>query len=182
MSYADIPAGKNPPDDVNAIIEIPANSAPVKYEVDKDSNTLWVDRFLSTAMFYPCNYGYVPQTLSEDGDPLDLMVLTPTPLVHGAVIRCRPLGILLMSDEAGIDAKILSVPVSKLTKHYDDVKTLEDLPKDVLAQIGHFFEQYKALEAGKWVKVDGWKGLKEAQKEIMDGVARYKKEKEAVGV
>src|SRR5579871_1340083 len=110
MSYANVPAGKNPPNDVNAIIEIPANSAPVKYEIDKESNTLMVDRFLSTAMFYPCNYGYIPQTLSDDGDPLDLMVLTPVPLVHGSVIRCRPLGILMMSDEAGIDAKILALP------------------------------------------------------------------------
>ncbi|MDF3054940.1 MAG: ppa [Gammaproteobacteria bacterium] len=174
MSYANVSPGKNPPDDVNAIIEIPANSAPVKYEIDKETNTLMVDRFLSTAMFYPCNYGYIPQTLSDDGDPLDLMVLTPEPLVHGSVIRCRPVGMLMMTDEAGIDAKILAVPVSKLTKRYDHVLSMDDLPRDQLAAIEHFFEQYKALESNKWVKVEGWKGLEVAQKEIMDGINRYK--------
>lgn len=181
MSYADIPAGKNPPNDVNAIIEIPANSNPVKYEVDKDTNALMVDRFLSTAMIYPCNYGYIPQTLSDDGDPLDLMVLTPEPLVHGAVIRCRPVGMLMMTDEAGIDAKILAVPVSKLTKRYDPVQSIDDLPQDLLATIGHFFEQYKALEPKKWVKVEGWKGVIAAQQEIMDGVKQYQQALETAG-
>lgn len=168
-----IVAGQNPPNDIYAIIEIPANAAPVKYEIDKQTNALMVDRFLSTAMFYPCNYGYVPQTLSEDGDPVDILVLTPDPLVHGAVIRCRPVGMLMMTDEAGVDTKILAVPISKLTKRYDHVTSIDDLPKDQLAMIGHFFEQYKALEAGKWVKVEGWKGLEEAQEAIMSGIKRY---------
>jgi inorganic pyrophosphatase len=172
MTCADLSAGTNPPNDVNALIEIPANSAPVKYEVDKKTNALMVDRFLSTAMFYPCNYGYIPQTLSEDGDPLDLMVLTPEPLVHGSVIRCRPVGMLMMTDEAGIDAKILAVPISKLTKRYEHVQSIDDLPQDQLAAIAHFFEQYKALEPNKWVKVDGWSGVIAAQKEIMEGIKR----------
>lgn len=174
MSFADIPAGKNPPDDLYAVIEIPANSTPVKYEVDKQIGALLVDRFLSTAMFYPCNYGYVPQTLSEDGDPLDILVITPTPVVHGAVIRCRPIGMLMMTDEAGIDAKVLAVPVDKLSPLYKNIKSIDDLPKEQLDIIGHFFENYKALESGKWVKVSGWQGVKEAQTEVMNSVKRYK--------
>jgi len=174
MSFADIPAGKNPPDDLYAVIEIPANSTPVKYEVDKQIGALMVDRFLSTAMFYPCNYGYVPQTLSEDGDPLDILVITPTPVVHGAVIRCRPVGMLMMTDEAGIDAKVLAVPVDKLSPLYKNVKSIADLPQELLAMIGNFFENYKALESGKWVKVSGWQGVQEAQAEVINSVKRYK--------
>lgn len=174
MSFNNITAGKNPPEEVNAVIEIPANCSPaVKYEMDKENGVLMVDRFLSTAMFYPCNYGYIPQTLSEDGDPVDILVITPFPLIHGAVIRCRPIGILNMTDEAGIDAKLLAVPVDKLTRAYHQVKSTEDLPKEELAKIAHFFENYKALETGKWVKVENWQGPKEAQAEIMQSIKRY---------
>lgn len=174
MNYADLTAGKNPPEDINAIIEIPAYSPPVKYEVDKDIGLLMVDRFLSTAMFYPCNYGFIPKTLSEDGDPLDIMVLTPIPVVHGSLIRCRPIGLLTMSDEAGIDSKILAVPVNKLTSYYSQIKNHEDLPPGQLAAIINFFENYKALEPGKWVKVEEWKGVKEAQSEILSCIKRFK--------
>ncbi len=173
MSYAEVPAGKNPPDDLYAIIEIPAQSSPVKYEMDKELNVLLVDRFLSTAMFYPYNYGYIPQTLSEDGDPLDIMVLTPIPLVHGSVIRCRPVGILTMSDEAGVDAKILAVPVDKLCATYRHVQSPADLPQEQLAAIANFFENYKALEPGKWVKIDGWLGVEQAKEEIQNSIKRY---------
>ncbi len=173
MSYADVTAGKNPPDDIFAIIEIPALSSPVKYEMDKEMGVLLVDRFLSTAMFYPYNYGYVPQTLSEDGDPLDIMVLTPIPLVHGSVIRCRPVAMLAMTDEAGVDTKILAVPVDKICAHYKHIKSSADLPQEQLSAIANFFENYKALEPGKWVKVEGWRGLKEAQEEIMSSIKRY---------
>jgi inorganic pyrophosphatase len=174
MSYANVTAGKNPPDEVHAIIEIPANGLPVKYEIDKEQDVLMVDRFLSTAMFYPCNYGYIPRTLSEDGDPLDILVLAPNALVAGAVIRCRPIGLLKMSDEAGIDTKILAVPITKLTPLYKDINTITDLPSQQLDMISHFFEQYKALESGKWVKVEGWLGIEEAKGEIKKGIAAYK--------
>ncbi|HBF08320.1 MAG TPA: inorganic diphosphatase [Gammaproteobacteria bacterium] len=170
MSYADIPAGKNVPEDLNVIIEIPANSAPIKYEVDKDSDAIFVDRFMATPMFYPANYGYVPNTLSEDGDPLDVLVVAPYPVVPGAVIRCRPVGILNMSDESGKDAKIIAVPHSKLTTIYNDVKTTDDLPPLLLQQIQHFFENYKDLEAGKWVKVDSWGTLEDAKAVITASV------------
>ncbi len=174
MSYVNVTAGKNPPDEVHAIIEIPANGLPVKYEIDKEQDVLMVDRFLSTSMFYPCNYGYIPRTLSEDGDPLDILVLTPNALVAGAVIRCRPIGLLKMSDEAGVDTKILAVPVTKLTPLYKDINTVADLPAQQLDMISHFFEQYKALESGKWVKVEGWLGVEEAKVEITKGIAAYK--------
>ena len=170
MSYADIPAGKNVPEDLNVIIEIPANSAPIKYEVDKDSDAIFVDRFMATPLFYPANYGYVPNTLSEDGDPLDVLVVAPYPVVPGAVIRCRPVGILNMSDESGKDAKIIAVPHSKLTTIYNDVKTADDLPPLLLQQIQHFFENYKDLEAGKWVKVDSWGTLEDAKAVITASV------------
>ncbi len=174
MSFTNITAGQNPPDEINAVIEIPANSSPVKYEMDKKIGVLNVDRFLSTAMFYPCNYGYIPQTLSEDGDPLDVLVITPIPLIHWSVIRCRPVGMLNMTDEAGIDAKLLAVPIDKLTPAYRHIKTIEDVPREELAKIAHFFENYKALEAGKWVKVENWQGIKEAKNEIMQSIERYK--------
>lgn len=175
MSYSQVIAGKNPPDDVYAIIEIPAQGAPIKYEVDKSLDALVVDRFLSTSMFYPCNYGYVPQTLSEDGDPVDILVLSPTAVVPGSIIRCRPVGMLKMTDEAGVDTKVLAVPVTKLTPYYQHVKSVEDLPKEQLAAIAHFFEQYKALEPNKWVKVDGWEGVEKARAAIMAGVEAYQK-------
>ena len=174
MSINDIPAGKNIPDEINVIIEIPANSDPVKYEVDKDTGALMVDRFMATAMFYPCNYGYIPNTLSEDGDPLDVLVPTPYPLINGAVIKCRPVGVLKMEDESGIDAKLIAVPVDKLSVIYREVQEANDLPALLLQQIEHFFEHYKDLEKGKWVKVQGWADAAEAKAEIVKSVAAVK--------
>ena len=174
MSINDIPAGKNIPDEINVIIEIPANSDPVKYEVDKDTGALMVDRFMATAMFYPCNYGYIPNTLSEDGDPLDVLVPTPYPLINGAVIKCRPVGVLKMEDESGIDAKLIAVPVDKLSVTYREVQEATDLPALLLQQIEHFFEHYKDLEKGKWVKVQGWADAAEAKAEIVKSVAAVK--------
>lgn len=175
MNLEHVNAGKQLPDDINVVIEIPAMSGPVKYEIDKESGALLVDRFMGTAMYYPCNYGFVPQTLSEDGDPLDVLVVTPVPLVHGAVIRCRPIAMLKMTDESGVDAKILAVPVTKMTPLYTHVHKAEDLPPTLISQIKHFFESYKALEAGKWVKVEGWTGVEEARAEILAAAARHKK-------
>lgn len=174
MGYASIPAGKNPPEDLNVIIEIPANSTPIKYEVDKDSDAIFVDRFMATPMFYPANYGFVPNTLSEDGDPLDVLVIAPYPVVPGAVIRCRPVGILNMSDDGGADAKIIAVPHSKLTTIYNNIKVATDLPPLLLQQIEHFFENYKDLEAGKWVKIDSWGSLDDAKAVIMASVDAFK--------
>jgi len=173
MSLNLVPSGKELPLDINVIIEIPSHSDPVKYEVDKDSGALFVDRFMGTAMHYPCNYGYVPHTLSDDGDAVDVLVITPIPLMHGSVIRCRPIGVLKMTDEAGEDAKVLAVPVSKLTPLYNDVKSYKDIPEITLNQISHFFEHYKDLEAGKWVKIEGWADIDSAAIEILESVARY---------
>jgi len=166
--------GNDIPNDVHVIIEIPWQSAPVKYEVDKESGCLSVDRFMGTAMYYPANYGYIPQTLSEDGDPVDVLVVTPVPLIPGAHIRCRPVGMLAMTDESGKDAKVLAVPITKLCPQYDAVKTYEDLPTQLLASISHFFEHYKDLEEGKWVKIDGWYGPDAAKEEILASVERMK--------
>ena len=176
MNLTQIPAGCNVPNDINVVIEIPTCSEPVKYEVDKASGTLWVDRFLNTAMYYPCNYGYVPQTLSEDGDPIDVLVITPAPLISGSVIRSRPIGMLRMTDEKGIDAKILAVPIEKLSGLYDQIQSPDDVSPHLLATISHFFEHYKDLESGKWVKVQGWVNQDEAKKEILASVERYKTE------
>ncbi len=173
MSLNAVSAGKDVPNDVNVIIEIPANSDPVKYEVDKDSGALFVDRFMGTAMHYPCNYGYVPNTLSDDGDPVDVLVVTPFPLVSGSVVRVRPVGMLRMTDEAGFDAKLIAVPVDKLSKLYSNVQKPEDLSQLLLNQISHFFEHYKDLEPNKWVKIESWVGANEAKAEILDGVKRY---------
>jgi len=173
MSLDNISPGRDVPNDINVIIEIPAHSDPVKYEVDKDSGALFVDRFMSTAMFYPCNYGYIPHSLGEDGDPVDVLVVTPLPLISGSVIRCRPLGVLKMSDEAGVDAKLIAVPVDKLTPLYKNCASIDDLPPSLLAQISHFFEHYKDLEKGKWVKVDGWANVEEAAAEITASIKRY---------
>ncbi|HET8816975.1 MAG TPA: inorganic diphosphatase [Pseudidiomarina sp.] len=172
MSLNKVPAGKNLPDEVNVIIEIPANAAPIKYEVDKDSGALWVDRFMSTPMFYPANYGYVNDTLSLDGDPVDVLVPTPYPLQAGSVITVRPVGVLKMTDEKGEDAKVIGVPVSSLTKEYDHIKDVNDLPELLKAQITHFFERYKELEKGKWVKVEGWGDINEAKEEIQSSFDR----------
>ncbi|MCE1239480.1 MAG: inorganic diphosphatase [Azonexaceae bacterium] len=173
MSLNNVPSGKSLPDDFNVIIEISANSDPIKYEVDKDSGAVFVDRFMGTAMHYPCNYGYINHTIAGDGDPVDVLVITPFALPPGVVIRCRPLGMLAMEDEGGQDAKLLAVPVDKLTPLYKDIKTFEDVPELLRKQIAHFFEHYKDLEPGKWVKVLGWEGIDSAKKEINEGVARY---------
>ncbi len=173
MSLNKVPAGKNTPDEVNVVIEIPAHADPVKYEVDKDSGAIFVDRFMATCMHYPANYGYVPQTLSEDGDPVDVLVPTPFPLLAGSVIKCRPVGVLKMTDESGTDAKILAVPVTKLSPSYKDVQECSDLPELLLNQIQHFFEHYKDLEAGKWVKVEGWASAQEARDEVVASIKRY---------
>jgi len=173
MSFMKVKSGKDVPHDINVIIEIPAYSDPVKYEVDKETGALTVDRFMGTAMQYPTNYGYVPHSLSDDGDPVDVLVISPAPLLSGCVIRCRPIGVLKMTDEAGEDAKILAVPVEKLTPCYKKVNTYEDISEDKLAKIAHFFQHYKDLEHGKWVKIEGWFGIEEAKKEIMDSIQRY---------
>lgn len=176
MGLESISPGKSVPDDINVIIEIPTRGEPVKYEVDKDSGAMMVDRFMATAMHYPCNYGYVPHTLCEDGDPVDVLVITPVPLITGSVVRCRPIGVLEMTDESGGDAKILAVPVKKLTSMYDNVNEPKDLPALILDQITHFFEHYKDLEKGKWVKVQGWQGVEAARQEILRSVERFEKE------
>ena len=174
MGLENLQAGKQVPDDLNVVIEIPSNSSPIKYEVDKDSGMVMVDRYLGTAMFYPCEYGFVPHTLSEDGDPVDVLVVSPYSLIPGAVVRCRPIGMLRMSDESGHDAKILAVPVSKLTPRYENIQKPEDLGKELINAIEHFFKHYKDLESGKWVKIDGWEGLESARKEILASVQRFK--------
>jgi inorganic pyrophosphatase len=175
MSFDKIPAGKDLPNDIYVAIEIPANSTPIKYEIDKDADALFVDRFMATPMFYPANYGYIPQTLGEDGDPLDVLVVTPYPVVPGSVIRARPVGVLNMSDESGQDAKVLAVPHDKLTALYKHVKEYTDLPELLIKQIEHFFENYKDLEPGKWVKVDSWANADAAREAINKAAAAYKK-------
>ena len=177
MSLNLVPAGKELPEDIYVIIEIPQNADPIKYEIDKESGAVFVDRFMATPMFYPCNYGYINNTLSLDGDAVDVLVPTPYPLVPGAVIRCRPVGVLKMSDEAGQDAKLVAVPHSKLTKLYDDVKDVEDLSDLLKGQIKHFFERYKELEAGKWVKVEGWGNKADAIAEVEASMVRYNESK-----
>ena len=179
MSLNNVPAGKDIPEQINVIIEIPSHSDPVKYEVDKDSGAVSVDRFMSAPMFYPCHYGYIPNTLSEDGDPLDVLVETPHPVISGAVINCRPIGVLKMEDESGLDAKLIAVPVSKLTPLYDGINEATDLPELTLKQIEHFFEHYKDLEPGKWVKIQGWGDSAEAKAEIEKSVATFN-EKEGI--
>lgn len=173
MSLNRVNPGRDIPNDFNVIIEIPAHGEPIKYEVDKESGAMFVDRFMSTAMHYPCNYGYIPQTLSDDGDPVDVLVITPIPLITGVVVRCRPVGMLKMEDEAGEDAKLLAVPIDKLSNLYREIESPRDLPEAILNQITHFFQHYKDLEAGKWVKVSGWVGAAEAKAEIIAGVERY---------
>jgi inorganic pyrophosphatase len=173
MGLKKVSSGRDIPNEINVIIEIPMNSGPVKYEVNKDSGVLFVDRFLSTPMFYPANYGYIPNTLSEDGDPVDVLVITPVPLINGSVIPCRVVGVLKMTDESGVDAKLLAVPINKLTKIYESVESYKDLPEYLLNSIKHFFEHYKDLETGKWVKVDGWEGPDAALAEIVASIDRF---------
>lgn len=169
-----IKAGLNPPEEINVIIEVPAGGAAVKYEMHKRSGALLVDRILHTPMRYPTNYGYMPHTLSDDGDPCDVMVVVDEPLVPGCVIRARPVGVLLMEDEAGFDEKILAVPDTKTDPTYKDVVSYTDLPEILLHRIQHFFEHYKDLEEGKWVKVTGWEGPEVAKKLILEGIEREK--------
>ncbi|HTH95745.1 MAG TPA: inorganic diphosphatase [Rhodocyclaceae bacterium] len=174
MGLNNVPAGKDVPNDFNVIIEIPMRSDPVKYEVDKETGAVFVDRFMTTAMNYPCNYGYIPQTLSGDGDPVDVLVLSNYALPPGVVIRCRALGILNMTDEAGQDGKLIAVPHEKISPCDKGIQSLDDLPEIELQRIAHFFEHYKDLEKGKFVKVEGWGDKAAAHKEITDGVERYK--------
>ncbi len=177
MSFDKVTAGKKAPEQFNVIIEIPMNADPVKYEVDKESGALFVDRFMSTAMHYPCNYGYVPQTISGDGDPVDVLVITPYPLLAGSVVTCRAIGMLNMEDEAGVDAKLLAVPIDKLLPIYASWQKPEDLHELQLRTIQHFFEHYKDLEPNKWVKVQGWSGPQAAHAEISSGMVAYQKAK-----
>jgi len=177
MDLKHISVGKNPPYDVNVIIEIPLRGEPIKYEIDKESGAMFVDRFLHTSMRYPTNYGFIPHTLSDDGDPVDVMVVSQTGVTVGAVLRSRPIGVLLMEDEAGKDEKILAVPHSKLHPFYDDVQSYSDLPPILLQQIEHFFAHYKDLEPGKWVKVTGWGDAALAGKIIQDGIDKAQKSK-----
>ncbi len=177
MSLDNVTPGKNAPEAFNVIIEIPMNADPIKYEVDKETGAIFVDRFMSTAMHYPTNYGYVPQTLSGDGDPVDVLVITPVPLIPGVVVTCRAIGILMMEDEAGVDGKVLAVPVDKILPIYTHWQKPEDLNPMRLNTIQHFFEHYKDLEPGKWVKILGWEGKDAALKEITDGIAAYNKDK-----
>jgi len=177
MDISKIKTGENPPWDVNVLIEIPQGAAPVKYEIDKESGAMVVDRFLHTAMYYPCNYGFIPGTLSQDGDPCDVVLVAPSPVVSGCVVRCRPVGVLLMQDEKGVDEKILCVPVDKLHPYYSAVRSYQDLPSILTEQIQHFFEHYKDLEKGKWVKVVDWLGPDDAARMIEEGVTRAAAEK-----
>ena len=172
MDISKIPVGINAPYDVNVIIEIPIGGVPVKYELDKESGAMYVDRFLHTAMYYPCNYGFIPHTLSDDGDPTDAAVLGQIPVIPGVVIRSRPVGVLIMEDESGIDEKILCVPVDELHPYYSDVTSIRDLRPVLLDQIAHFFEHYKDLERGKWVKVQRWGEAEEATDLIRQGMER----------
>ena len=175
MSLDNVLPGKNVPIHFNVIIEIPMNADPIKYEVDKESGAIFVDRFMGTAMHYPTNYGYIPKTIAGDGDPVDVLVVTPLPLIPGVVVSCRAVGILEMEDEQGQDAKVLAVPEDRILSIYSHWQKPEDMNPLRLNQIQHFFEHYKDLEKGKWVKVKGWKGPQDAQKEILEGIERYKK-------
>ena len=174
MRLEAIPTGQNPPVDINVVIEVPVGGEPIKYEMDKASGTLFVDRFLYTPMRYPGNYGFVPHTLSADGDPIDVLVCNTRAIVPGAVINCRPVGVLVMEDDGGGDEKIIAVPADKITKRYQKVLNVSDLPEITLQQIQHFFEHYKDLEPGKWVKIKHWGDADEARMLIMQAVGRYK--------
>ena len=172
MRLEAIQIGDNPPEDVNVIVEVPVGGNPIKYEMDKEAGTLIVDRFLYTPMSYPGNYGFVPHTLSDDGDPIDVLVCNTRPLVPGCVINVRPIGVLVMEDNSGEDEKVIAVPSHRLTKRYDAVKTHNDLPQITLQQIEHFFEHYKDLEPGKWVKIGDWLGVDEARRMIVAAIER----------
>ena len=173
MALRHILVGADVPHEINVVIEIPKDGEAVKYEVDKDSGLIMVDRVLNTAMRYPCNYGFVPHTLCGDGDPIDVLVVMPTPLLPGSVVRCRPIGMLAMTDESGEDAKIVAVPITKILDLYQNVTTVRDLSSFTLDKISHFFEHYKDLEKGKWVKIDGWRDVQVAKNEILESVKNY---------
>jgi inorganic pyrophosphatase len=175
MRIEKISMGQNPPEDINVIIEVPYGGQPVKYELDKESGTVFVDRYLHTPMRYPCNYGFMPHTLSDDGDPIDVMVIGQTELVPGCVVRARPIGVLLMEDESGFDEKILAVPHSKLTPFYENIQNYTDVLEAQIARIGHFFEHYKDLEPNKWVKVHGWGEAAKAKQLITESIERASK-------
>lgn len=179
MATRQVSPGDNIPHEFNVIIEIPMDSDPIKYEVDESTGMLFVDRFMTVAMYYPTNYGYVPKTLSGDGDPVDVLVVTPYPLQAGVAITCRTVGMLQMEDEAGIDGKVLAVPVDRVSSMYRRWQKIEDVNAMRLQAITHFFEHYKDLEEGKWVKILGWVGPEEAMKEVSDGVANYNKANKA---
>jgi len=173
MSLQLVPAGRDVPNNVNVIIEIPMHSPALKYEVDKESGALFLDRMLKTAMHYPCNYGYIPHTLCGDGDPTDVMVVMPVPVQSGVVVTCRPVGLMRMQDESGEDAKILAVPTSDVTGLYRHVESVDDVDELLRLQITHFFNHYKDLESGKWVEILGWEGAEAARTEIMESIERY---------
>ena len=176
MRLEAIKVGENPPHDINVVVEVPIGGEPVKYEMDKDAGTLVVDRILYTSMRYPGNYGFVPHTLSDDGDPIDVLIANQRPIIPGAVINCRAIGVLHMTDEEGEDEKILAVPTSRVSAMYDKINNYRDLPPLLLRQIEHFFQRYKDLEDGKWVKIDGWGDEAEARENIVKAIARHKAE------
>jgi inorganic pyrophosphatase len=176
MGLERVDSGRDVPNEINVVIEIPMNSEPVKYEVDKRSGAIFVDRILTTSMRYPTNYGYVPQSLAGDGDPCDVLVVIPLPLLPGSIIRVRPVGMLAMTDEAGEDVKIVAVPIDKVFSGYSGIATVHDLPEPLLGRVAHFFEHYKDLEKDKWVRIDGWRGPDEAKQEILASLARYQAE------
>ena len=179
MDLSKLSLGKNPPEIINVVIEIPQGGAPVKYEVDKDSGALVVDRFMSTAMFYPANYGFIPHTLSGDGDPCDVLVIAPLPIAHAAVVSCRPIGVMLMKDESGEDEKIIAVPTDKISPFTAHIKSCKDLPPIFLEQIEHFFKHYKDLEKGKWVEILRWGDAEEAKSLITAGCKRLSEKEKA---
>ena len=173
MNLDRVTSGDNIPDEINVIIEIPANAEPVKYEVDKESGAMFVDRILRTAMRYPANYGYIPHTLSDDGDPCDVVVPTAFPLIPGSVIRCRPVAVLKMTDESGDDAKVVAVPSDKVSSRWSHVHDMDDMPQELMERMAHFFEHYKDLDEGKWVRVQGWEGAEAARQEIINSVKMF---------
>ncbi len=174
MDMSKIPAGENPPFDINVIIEVPKGGEPIKYEIDKASGAMFVDRFLYTSMRYPCNYGFTPHTLCGDGDPIDVLVVGQRALMPGSVVRARPVGVLMMEDEAGMDEKIVAVPHQKLTRYYDQIQSYKDLPLVMQDRIPHFFEHYKDLEPNKWVKILGWESKERAGELIQQSIANFK--------
>ncbi|WP_156851610.1 inorganic diphosphatase [Bartonella refiksaydamii] len=174
MNIKEIPVGKNPPEDINVIVEVSLGGQPIKYEMDKKSEALFVDRFLHTSMVYPGNYGFIPHTLSDDGDPIDVLICNIRPLIPGCVINVRPIGALIMEDDGGKDEKIIAVPTPTLTKRYINIHDYTDLPEITLKQIEHFFEHYKDLELGKWVKIEGWRDKSFAHELIMQAIERNK--------